>query len=262
MPQITGTDAKLYYELRGTGPLVALVGAPMDATFFAPLADLLAPDHTVLITDPRGVNRSVLDDPEQDSAVEQRAADLARLIEHAGAGPAIVVGSSGGAVTALQLAQARPDLLAAVVAHEPPIIDVLDDRDERHAGVEDMIATYAAGDPQGAWMRFFTNANIPLPPFDGPPPEPDPVQAATERFWFLHEMRATTRWRPDVETLRASPVRIVVAVGEDSAGQLCDRSVRALAAALGSAPAVFPGGHIAFVEDPARFAARLREVIG
>ncbi len=30
-------DASLYYELRGDGPLVALVGAPMDAGSFAPL---------------------------------------------------------------------------------------------------------------------------------------------------------------------------------------------------------------------------------
>ncbi|MFG6202597.1 alpha/beta fold hydrolase [Nonomuraea sp. JJY05] len=51
-------DARLYYEVRGQGPLVALVGAPMDAVSFAPLADLLAADHTVLTTDPRGINRS------------------------------------------------------------------------------------------------------------------------------------------------------------------------------------------------------------
>ena len=30
--------AHLFYEFRGQGPLVALVGAPMDADAFAPLA--------------------------------------------------------------------------------------------------------------------------------------------------------------------------------------------------------------------------------
>jgi pimeloyl-ACP methyl ester carboxylesterase len=58
--------ARLHYELRGHGPLVALVGAPMDATF-APLADLLAVDHLVLTIDPRGVNRSPVAKPHQDS---------------------------------------------------------------------------------------------------------------------------------------------------------------------------------------------------
>ena len=51
-------EAELYYEVRGTGPLLVLVGAPMDAGWFAPLADLLADDYTVLTTDPRGVKRS------------------------------------------------------------------------------------------------------------------------------------------------------------------------------------------------------------
>src|SRR6266550_8753792 len=59
--------AHLYYEVRGRGPLVVLVGAPMDARPFGPLADLLASDYTVLTTDPRGINRSPVNDPSQDS---------------------------------------------------------------------------------------------------------------------------------------------------------------------------------------------------
>ena len=59
--------AHLYHEVRGRGPLVVLVAAPMDARAFAPLADLLATDHTVLTTDPRGINRSPVDDPDRDS---------------------------------------------------------------------------------------------------------------------------------------------------------------------------------------------------
>lgn len=45
--------AHLYYEIRGQGPLIALIGAPMDADAFAPLAGQLATDHTVLTCDPR-----------------------------------------------------------------------------------------------------------------------------------------------------------------------------------------------------------------
>jgi pimeloyl-ACP methyl ester carboxylesterase len=102
--------------VRGNGPLVVLVGAPMDASAFAPAADLLAADHTVLTTDPRGINRSVVDDPDQDSTPEMRADDLARLVAHLDAGPAAVFGSSGGAVSALALAQAHPELVHTVIA--------------------------------------------------------------------------------------------------------------------------------------------------
>ncbi|MER7002384.1 alpha/beta fold hydrolase [Dactylosporangium sp. NPDC000555] len=253
-------DATLYYELRGSGPLLVLVGAPMGTRFFGPLADLLAADNTVLTTDPRGIGASVLDAPESDSAAEQRADDLARLIEHVDAGPAAVFGSSGGAVTALALAQRHPALVHTVIAHEPPLNEVLEDRDERHAAIEDIIATYESGDVPGAWKKFLVNAGAPPPPhLEGPPP--DAQQVADERFWFLHEMRGTSRFRPDVAALRAGGARIVIGLGQESAGQLLDRTSHAMAALLGAEPVLFPGGHIAFVLDPPGFAPRLREVL-
>jgi pimeloyl-ACP methyl ester carboxylesterase len=143
-------DALLHYEVRGEGPLVVLVGAPMDARSFAPLADLLAADHTVLTTDPRGINRSPVDDPDRDSTPEMRADDLARLLAHLHAGPAALLGSSGGAVSALALAQAHPELVHTVVAHEPPLDEMLDDREQLRAQTDDMIATYLSGDVTGA----------------------------------------------------------------------------------------------------------------
>ncbi|NES12966.1 MULTISPECIES: alpha/beta fold hydrolase [Micromonospora] len=257
-------DGRLHYEVRGQGPLVALVAAPMDADAFAPLADLLAADRTVLTTDPRGIRRSVLHDPHQDSTPELRADDLSRLLAHLDAGPAAVLGSSGGAVTVLALAQAHPEQVHTVVAHEPPLLGLLDDRTELLAREDDMIATYLAGDRLGAGRKFLANANIHLPEelvlamFGG---QPEPQAAADEHFQYVHMIRGTTRFRPDVAALRDGPTRVVVGLGETSTGQVCDRTSRALAAALGAAPALFPGGHIGFVEDPAAFATRLHAVL-
>jgi hypothetical protein len=95
-----------------------------------------------------------------------------------------------------------------------------------------------------------------------PAGEPDPQAVADERHFFLHELRGTTTWQPDLAALRAVPTRVVVGIGAASAGELCDRTSRALAAALGVEPTMFPGSHIGFLEDPAAFAARFREVIG
>ncbi len=256
--------ARLHYEVRGAGPLVVLVGSPMDATSFAPLADLLAADHTVLTTDPRGINRSSITGPDPGSNPEMRADDLSRLLTHLDAGPAAVLGSSGGAVGALALAQAHPALVHTVVAHEPPLVELLDDRAQLRAQTEDTIATHLAGDRAGAWAKFLAQANVTLPEgafemmFGG---EPDPQQAATERIFFGYELRATTRWQPDITALRAGPTRIVIGVGDDSAGQLCDRTSTALAAALGVEPTMFPGGHTGFVEDPEGFATRLHAAL-
>ena len=257
--------ARLHYEVRGTGPCVLLVGAPMDATAFAPLADLLAADHTVVTTDPRGIHRSTVDDPDQDSTPEQRADDLNRLLAHVDAGPAVALGSSGGAVSVLALTQAHPGRVHTVIAHEPPLYEVLEDRDQLGAQSEEMIASYLAGDVRGAWTQFMAAANIELPPplFEAMFGTPREGQAAAdERFQFEHMLRPTTRWVPDVTALRGAPTRIVVGIGEQSGGQLCDRASRALAAGLGSEPALFPGGHTGFAEEPDAFAARLRAVLG
>ena len=249
LPVTTGTlqapGAQLYYEVRGTGPLLILIGNPMDANPFTPLAEVLATDHTVVTTDPRGINRSPADDPTQDVAAELRAEDLSRLLAHLATGPAAVFGSSGGAVSALALAVAHPD--------------------QHEAAVDDMIATYLRGDIGGAWGRFLADANIVMTAGDtGPalPPTPDPQAAADEKFFFEHLLRPTTRWKPDLEALRAGPTRIVVGIGESSSGQLCDRASTALAAGIGVEPTYFPGGHVGFVENPDAFAARLRVALG
>ncbi|MFX0574611.1 alpha/beta fold hydrolase [Nocardia nepalensis] len=264
----TGTlvvsDARLYYEVRGAGPLLVLVGAPMNAASFAAAAEQLATTNTVLTTDPRGHFGSLLDDPNQDSTALARAGDLAQLITHLDAGPAVVFGCSGGAVSALALAQTSPNLVTTVVAHEPPLHELLPDAEAHRLRIEDIVATYATGDAIGAWRKFLAQTDIHIP-------EPqleqifgadrDPRQVASERFWFGHELRLTTSWVPDPPLLRSISTRVIVGVGAESTGQVCDRTSRALASQLGVDPVLFPGGHFGFAKDGVTFAARLREVL-
>lgn len=257
-------DARLHYELRGDGPLMVLIGAPMDADAFAPFADELASDHTVLTTDPRGIGRSTLHDRTQGSTPERRAADLAALIAHVDRGPAIVFGSSGGAVTSLALAQSRADLAATVIAHEPPLLELLPDRIAQRRLTDELRSAALSGHRVGAWRLFFAQANIPMPEemlaqwFGG---DPDPQSQADEQFWFRYELPASVRWEPDVDALHARGSDLVLGIGEDSAGQLCERTTTALGARLGIEPNRFPGDHTGFVDHPAAFAARLREIL-
>ncbi|MFK3676643.1 alpha/beta fold hydrolase [Microbacterium sp. NPDC090218] len=257
-------DVHLHYELRGDGPLIVLIGAPMDADAFAPFAEELASDHTVLTTDPRGIKRSVLHDRSQGSSPAQRAADLAALIEHVDRGPAIVFGSSGGAVTSLALAQARPDVAPTVIAHEPPLLELLPDRAEQRRLTDDLTTAALSGDRVGAWRLFFAQANIPMPEemlvqwFGG---VVDPQSHADEQFWFRHELPASVRWEPDIDALRARADTLVLGIGEESVDQLCERTTTALGAELGIAPTRFPGDHTGFVDHPAAFADRVREVL-
>jgi pimeloyl-ACP methyl ester carboxylesterase len=254
-------DARLYYEVRGRGPAVLLLGSPMDADSFAPLADQLAGDFTVVTMDPRGIHRSSVAHRDQDSSPVMRADDVARLLIHLNRGPYAAFGSSGGAVTLLALAQARPDLVHTVIAHEPPLDELLEDREERRAVADAIVTAYLTAGRAAAWRLFLADASIDLPEpvfaeMFGAPLEGQ--AAADEDFFFRHEMRPSIEFVPDLEALRTGGTRIVVGIGEQSTGQVCDRTSTALAAALDLEPTIFPGDHIGFAEDPERFAPAVR----
>jgi pimeloyl-ACP methyl ester carboxylesterase len=176
-----------------------------------------------------------------------------------------VLGSSGGAITTLALLEAHPHLVQTAIAHEPPLTQLLEDREKQLAGNEETVATFVGGDRLGAVRKFMANADFVMPEemfmqmFGGEKP---PAELASERFFYLHELRGTAGWVPDLNALRSTEVRLLIGIGETSAGMFCDRTSRALAAELKIEPALFPGGHGGFMENPPAFAARLREVIG
>src|ERR1700680_2161584 len=136
--------AQLYYERRGTGPLLVMIGSPMDSTGFAGLARALAGDYTVVTYDPRGIGNSSREDTAQDVTPEQQADDVHRLLSALGGEPAYVFGSSGGALVGLALVTAHPGQVRTLVAHEPPVIELLPDSAQVRAQIQDIYDTYRA----------------------------------------------------------------------------------------------------------------------
>jgi pimeloyl-ACP methyl ester carboxylesterase len=259
--------ARLYYERRGTGPLLLLIGSPMDSTGFAALADALASEYTVVTYDPRGIGDSRRDDT-GDVTPEQQAGDVHHLVSALGGGPADVFGSSGGAVVGLALATARPGQVRTLVAHEPPVVELLPDSTQVHAQISDIYDTYRADGADKAMQKFLAHAG--LMPVAGQQPDaprwqPSPQQVARMRastdHFLAHLVRPTTRYRPDIAALRAAPTRIVVAAGATSTGQLANRSAVALASQLGTPVAEFPGDHGGFLAAPEQFGRELARVL-
>ena len=80
------------------------------------------------------------------------------------------------------------------------------------------------------------------------------VSAAYARAPFFDD------YAEDIARLKAVSTRVLVGLGEDSAGELCDRSCRVLADLLDTAPTMFLGGHVGFAMDPAAFESRLRKI--
>ena len=119
--------ATQYIEVRGHGDPVFIIGSPMDAGPFTPLAEALASDHTVITIDPRGIGRSVLADPAEATTVDRRADDVIAIMRALDLDTAHLIGSSGGAVTGLSVVARYPGRIRTFIAHEPPLLELLPD---------------------------------------------------------------------------------------------------------------------------------------
>jgi pimeloyl-ACP methyl ester carboxylesterase len=244
-----------------------MIGSPMDSTGFAGLASALAGSYTVVTYDPRGIGYSRADTTE-DVTPERQADDIHRLLSALGSEPAHVFGSSGGAVVGLALVTAHPHQVRTLVAHEPPVVELLSDSAQVRAQIEDIYDTYRASGAEMAMRKFMAHAGLGKAPgqdADAPRWEPSGEQmarmrATTEQF-LAHLIRPTTRYRPDIEALRAAPARIVVAVGATSTGQLANRAAVALAGQLGTTVVGFPGDHGGFVALPEQCGRVLDQVL-
>jgi pimeloyl-ACP methyl ester carboxylesterase len=253
---------RLHYEVRGTGPLLLLLGAPMPAADFAPLAEALASDHTVVTTDPRGIANSHLDDPQQDSTPELRAEDVAAILDDLRAESADVFGSSGGAVTGLALVSAHPTRVRTLIAHEPPVLELLPDAAAQRAKTEDIIDTFHREGVGAAMATFMANVGFDVNPEGAPVvSQPSQEQIAYGTRFLAHELRGTAHYVPDIAALTRGPARVIVGIGAASGGLLTFRTSVALAEQLGTPPVEFPGDHGGFVGQPREFAATLRSVL-
>ena len=262
--------ATLYYEEIGTGPTLLIIpGGPQDAGVFAPLAAELASRFHVVSYDPRGNSRSSFDGDPTPLDVDQQADDAAALIAHVG-GPAHVFGTSGGAQIGLNLAARHPHLVTALVAHEPPSMMLLDDPEPMLAADRALYDTYRAEGVDAAMAQFFAGTGLdggeaPADDMPGFDPADMPPEAAETfmrvsgnfEYWLAHGMMPLSTYTPDVATLKAGAPRVIVAIGEQSAGQPIHAMSMALAAALSVAPASMPGDHVGFETQPVEFAQSL-----
>ena len=123
MPIIPVRDTTIYYEQAGQGPALLFThGMCGDASAWAGQVERLAGQFSCVTYDRRGHTRSGLGtEPE---SVATHATDGAALIEALELPRPVLVGSSGGARIAVELARTRPGLLSGAVFSEPPIFSL------------------------------------------------------------------------------------------------------------------------------------------
>jgi pimeloyl-ACP methyl ester carboxylesterase len=276
-------EAEIVYDVEGPLPTadgrppLLMIGQPMDASGFRTLASYF-PDRTVVTYDPRGLGRSIRKDGRVDHIPTGQADDVHAVIGALDAGPVEIFASSGGAVTALALVAAYPNDVTVLVAHEPPLVPVLPDAEAAARALIQFRDAYAAkGRGAGmaafiamtSWQGEFTEEyfarSTPDPAQFGMPTEDD---GSRDDPLLSDRSSAVSSYHPDIDALVAASTRIVIAVGEESAGTFTGRTSVATAELLGQQATIFPSHHGGFVGgdsgyagQPEAFARKLRDVL-
>ncbi|GAB3818276.1 alpha/beta fold hydrolase [Micromonospora zhanjiangensis] len=262
---LTVPGADLYYEIRGTGP-VLLIGSSGDgdANQLDQLVTELVDRFTVVTYDRRGLRRSVLRDTCAPISIAEHADDAYRLLDAVADGPAAMLGCSTGALIGLHLVAPHPDALSVLVAHEPPVPQVLppDERASARRILDDLHATYR----RDGWLTAVRTmgdalgidpATQELEPGATPAPI-TPDRAAGFAFLLDREIPAIVRETVDTTALLAAGTRIVPAHGNATPARVFHRRcVEELGALVGAPTVDFPGGHNGGLTHPRAFADRV-----
>jgi pimeloyl-ACP methyl ester carboxylesterase len=250
------SEAVLYHEVSGAGPVALLIpGTPGDAGQFTALAAALGTHYTVVSYDRRGTSRSPRPAGWSTTSVAEQADDAAVILARVTSEPALVYGTSNGAVVALELALRHPERVSAVLIHEMPLLTVLADPEPVGQMLGEVIgAGMDRGGPTAAldaFLRFAYGDEL----VDQLDPGIRDRMYANAEMVFTIEMPAFQAYRPDEAGLRSLSVPVRVLVGEDQAVPLFGEAASWLADRIGTVVAASPGAHGPHLSHPNDLAA-------
>ncbi|WP_245673266.1 hypothetical protein [Nocardia lijiangensis] len=168
---------------------------------------------------------------------------------------------------ALDLLARHPERISRVIAHEPPLFELLPDAAEQRAFVAEVHRLFRTDRPAAASARFLEGIGgtlKPLPAPDSVPPRTAAMLArlmANALLMMEHELRQFTSHHPDLTALRPHTDCLVIGAGRDTFDHLPARPAYALAAELGIEVTEFPGGHSGFTDAPVEFADLLLDLL-
>ena len=253
--------AELHHEVRGNGPAVLLImGASGDGGHFDRLGELLADQFTIITYDRRGNGRSPPPSGWTTTSISEQADDAATLLATLDQSPAVVFGTSLGAIYALDLLIRHRQAVRAAVLHEPPLYGVLDDPEGVLAEVTPLLreAMETGGSPAlverfWRWVagdRGWDQLEASLR---------DRMLATADTFCDIERGTYET-FRPDDATLATIDVPVAVLAGEHSppfrvqiAHWLADR--------IGVPVMPAPDGHTPYIEHPEELANTIRPLL-
>ena len=261
MPRASVNGTELYYEIRGTGPpLLLLMGASGDGGHFDAIADRLSDEFTVLTYDRRGNGRSRAPAGWKTTSPEEQADDAAGLLAAVVRSPALVCGTSSGAVFALCLLARHPATVRGAILHEPALFAFLDDLDAVRAPLRARIrSAMETGGPHAAmepWWRYVAGDDA----WNKLAPDLRERMRASSGPAFGIELGTYERYLPDDETLAAVAPRVRLLVSADGLPPYTE-AARRLGQRLARSVQTTPGTHAAYHDHPIEFAQAIRRLL-
>lgn len=244
-------------------PNIPLTLTPIAFRVWRRLAEFLKRNFTVVMYDRRGYSRSTLQG-EQDYSfrLETDADDAAALLKHLSQdNPAIVLGSSSGAIVALQLLVRHSEVVELLLCHEPPAISVLPDFEELNGNMQDVYQTYHEKGILPAVEKFATFIKAGYEHDALVASLTNPHAAKNVTYWFEHEM-AYPQHGVDLGALEKQHDKLILLLGaETDKSALQYRPNLVIAEKLVLEPEIVPGMHVGYAMFAETWAKTLVQIL-
>jgi acetyltransferase/esterase len=173
--------------------------------------------------------------------------DALAVLDACGAGTAYVLGSSAGAVIGLCLLSAHPERVLGLIAHEPPVLDVLDDRTFLLKRLDLISTVKAKHGIERACAAFFDETGI-LGESAGPITEYVSKAVSARPIPPIREIHPILDYVPDLQALRVQREKLVLAIGGLPPHSMPVRATVRLAELLVLTPLKMPGNHFGYMD--------------
>jgi pimeloyl-ACP methyl ester carboxylesterase len=264
LPVAEANGVDLYYELTGDrgDPIVLIHGSWTDHSNWNLVVAGLSENFRVLAYDRRGHGRSGTTGTQ--GSGEEDALDAAALVARLDLVPAHIVGNSFGGSIALKLAASQPQVFRSLMAHEPPLfnllmsdISVLPMLAEGRKRREQVIRVLESGDRVGAARLFVETLTFGPGAWERMPVQSRDRMVANADTW-LDETRDSAGSSVDLEALAQFRKPALLTYGGRGM-QGSELIIEKLAKAIPDSKAEFDpyGGHAPHVSNPGEFMRRV-----
>lgn len=243
--------SELHSTDRGEGPPVLLIhGTGTSGSVFDGAVGELGGSYRLITYDRRGWGRSVPPADHRRTSIAEQAIEAAGLLKASGAGRVAALGIGFGAVVALELALAEPDLVRTSFLIEPPLFGPVAAATEGMSTDVAAIRTAAEAGGEPAAYELFLDGTLRTLGAGAARFESAADRSRTAAHTFLVELPAVPAWPLDpVRLARLEPE--VTVVTSPSTPAVLFEAAEALAARL-------PGAeHLFARREPAVVAAEL-----